>query len=536
MTFMNGKREPNTVDYREFLQSPWFKNTLTELAQIIPFPFRLFYDRQICFAAGSLNDPVEKKEIMTDDLSLTCVISREDATEHATGLDHFCKLIQTILTERIQLENELNNMSAEIVDKYEELNFLYDLSQSLGTLLKPEKIFNIILEKIELSLNAERSSIMLFDEKSQTLDIAAALGFDIKKIENPRVSIEKSISGYVLQNGEALMVERLQDIPPEIEFKKRDDYESQSFISVPMIVSPMKIDNNKIGVINVTEKRNRDSFSSGDLKLLNSIASMAAIAIYNNQLLKKVLESERLKRELEIAEQIQSGMLPTHFPDFPELEIFGRCSPAKNVGGDYFDFFLSGNGSLEMVMADVSGHNIGAALMMANTRSVLKSLIHASSSVDEILHRANKLLYDDMSRSGLFISVFLLRYDRQRRRLSYTNGGHHPVIWYQAKSNRFVKLDANGLLLGVLPEVDFGEKTVVLQPGDLLIMYTDGVIEASDANGNLFGYNRIEKLIAANSALPVRELVDKIFREVQLFSNSSDQADDITLQIMKVKR
>ncbi|HDL18100.1 MAG TPA: GAF domain-containing protein, partial [Bacteroidetes bacterium] len=426
--------------------------------------------------------------------------------------------------------------SAEIVNKYEELNFLYDLSQSLGALLKPGKIFNIILEKIELSLNADRSSIMLFNEKSQTLDIAAALGFDIQKVENPRVSIEKSISGYVLQNGEALMVETLQDIPPEIELKKRDDYKSQSFISVPMIVSPMKIDNNKIGVINVTEKRNREPFSSGDLKLLNSIASMAAIAIYNNQLLKKVLESERLKRDLEIAEQIQSGMLPTRFPDLPELEIFGRCIPAKNVGGDYFDFFLNDNGCLEMVMADVSGHNIGAALMMANTRSVLKSLIHASSSVNEILYRANKLLYDDMNRSGLFISVFLLRYDRSKRRLSFANGGHHPVIWYRAKQNRFVKLDADGLLLGVLPEVDFEEKTVILHPGDLLIMYTDGVIEASDASGNLFGYNRIEKLIAANFALPVRKLADKIFREVKFYSNSTDQADDITLQIMKVKR
>ena len=131
------------------------------------------------------------------------------------------------------------------------------------------------------------------------------------------------------------MVENIENIPKGIELNRKSNYNSQSFITVPMIFSPIQVNQSKIGVINVTEKRNKNIFTSGDLKLLNSIASMAAIAIYNNRLLKKVLESERLKRDLQIAENIQLGMLPTDFPKLQDIDIYGKCRSAKNIGGDY---------------------------------------------------------------------------------------------------------------------------------------------------------------------------------------------------------
>jgi serine phosphatase RsbU (regulator of sigma subunit) len=305
-------------------------------------------------------------------------------------------------------------------------------------------------------------------------------------------------------------------------------------MTVPMIFSPIQVNQSKIGVINVTEKRSKSTFTSGDLKLLNSIASMAAIAIFNNRLLKKVLESERLKRDLHIAENIQLGMLPTDFPLLSDLEIYGKCRSAKNVGGDYFDFQINDQ-KVDLLMADVSGHNVGAALMMANTRSVLKSLILESPPVSEILRNSNHLLYKDMIKAGLFISIFFMRYNRETRKLSFANGGHHPVFWYQTKQNKFLKLDAEGLLLGILPDVEFEEKAIQLERGDLLVMYTDGLIESQNDQGEYFGYERLKKIITHHSNQNVYEIVDEIFTSSETFSNSMDQSDDITIQIMKVK-
>jgi len=337
-----------------------------------------------------------------------------------------------------------------------------------------------------------------------------------------------------LQQGEALMVDNLQNLPEGIFLSRQDEYKTRSFISMPMICSPLQVGKKKIGVLNVTEKRQHKSFTSGDFKLLNSIAAIAAIAIYNHRLIEKVLESERLKRDLEIAESIQLSLLPTQFPTKDDFQIYGRCRSAKNVGGDYFDFSLSQSQHLDMVVADVSGHSIGAALMMTNTRNVLRSLMQENLSVGEILQKANQLLFEDMNRAGLFISIFFLRYNRRTHQLVYANGGHHPVLWYQAKSKTIFSLDADGLLLGVMPQVDFAERTVQLEPGDLLVMYTDGLVETANLRGELYGLKNLKETILALSQFDASTIVEKIFGAVDDFAESLVQTDDITLQVMKV--
>ena len=521
--------------YNECIKSDWFYKILTDLSQIVPFPVSIRNGEGTIFSKGELQGKIEKKLVFDENFTIICEFPNDENFHHQNISDDFCSLVKNILIERFNTEVEINSLSGEILDKYEELNLLFDFSQSLGSHLTLDRIFNIILEKVELALDVDRASIMIYNQESKTLEVVDSHGFDKEKLETRQISVEKSISGYVLKNGKALMVDNFNSIPDEIELKNKKEYNSQSFIIVPMIFSPIQVSQNKIGVINVTEKRNKKPFSSGDLKLLNSIASMAAIAIYNNKLLEKVLESERLRRDLEIAETIQLGMLPTDFPELPDLEIYGRCSSAKNVGGDYFDFFLANENRLDMLIADVSGHNISAALMMANTRSVLRSLMQESIPVNEILARANQLLCDDMNQAGFFISVFLIRFDRLNRRVNYANGGHHPVFKYQPKTKDFEKLDADGLLLGVLPEVRFEEKTLILEPGDSLVMYTDGLIETSNKTGELYGYNNLKKMISKTAQKSPHEIIDEIFTNLESFSNSASQKDDITLQIMKLK-
>jgi len=523
------------TNFEECSNSEWFKNELQLLSMITSFPFAISSASRQIFSNGEINHKIKQKISFRNDLFLTCEFPSEVETKTPNLYTNFCLLLKNSLEQQLQSSNEMDSLSSEIVDKYEELNILYDFSQMLGTLSTPGKIFDTILEKVELALNVDRASIMLYDEKLQIMEIVATHGYDINQIENPKISLEKSISGFVLKNGEALLVDNMRNLPREIEVKKSKEYKSESFITVPMIFSPIQVNTSKIGVINVTEKRDRKVFSSGDLKLLNSIASLAAIAIYNNRLLEKVLEAERLNRDLQIAENIQLGLLPTEFPEFSDLDIYGRCSSAKNVGGDYFDYFLDGDEWLDLLIADVSGHNISAALMMANTRSVLKSLMNESTPVNEILKRANHLLFDDMNRSGFFISVFLMRYNRMTRQLKYANGGHHPVFLYQSQKNKFIKLDADGLLLGVMPDFKFDEKTYQLSPGDILIMYTDGLIEARNAKDEFFGYDKLKQLIVKTANLNAKGIVNEIFSKVHSFAKSVSQADDITLQVLKVK-
>ncbi len=521
--------------YNECVRSDWFSKILNDLTQIFPFPVSIKNGDRTIFSKGTIQGKIEKKIVFDDNFTLTCEFPTNNESLGQNISDDFCSLVKNILIERFNTEFEINSLSGEILDKYEELNLLFDFSQSLGSHLTLDRIFNIILEKVEIALDVDRASIMLYNEGSKTLEVVDSYGFDKKKLETRQISVEKSVSGYVLKNGQALMVDDLNNLPDEVELKNKKEYNSQSFITVPMIFSPIQVSQNKIGVINVTEKRNKKPFSSGDLKLLNSIASMAAIAIYNNRLLEKVLESERLRRDLEIAETIQLGLLPIDFPKLPDLEIYGRCSSAKNIGGDYFDFFLDKNHRLDMLIADVSGHNVSAALMMANTRSVLKSLMQESIPVNEILARANNLLFADMNRAGFFISVFLIRFDRLNRKVNYANGGHHPVFKHQKKTKSFEKLDADGLLLGVLPEVQFEEKTLILEPGDSLVMYTDGLIETSNAKGELYGYQNLKRMISQTAKKNAHDMVDEIFLNLESFSNSASQNDDITLQIMKLK-
>lgn len=523
-----------TVTQTSILNSSWFEDILTQVAPITPFSFWIKENQNLIFSSNGRGNGCSRESFICNGLNLTLGFSTTDVNYSEEAKEALKQFLQQIINNRFQFEDEMNSFSAELLSRYEELNLLYELSQDLAAVFDLNKIFEVLLEKIEIVLDVARISIMLFDENTEELVVVAAKGFDVTQLENHRTSLKESISGYVLQRGEPLFVENVRKIPNDIKINA-GNYKSESFISVPMICLPEKGEEIPIGVINVTEKRDAGSFTSSDLKLLNSVASIAAITIYNNRLIETVRESERLKKELEIAETIQLGLLPNHFPELDDLEISGRCRSATNIGGDYFDFCLEDNERLDLVIADVSGHNVSAALMMAVTRSVLRSLMQESMPVGELLNRANKLLFEDLNRAGFFISIFLMRYNRYTKELTYVNGGHHPVMWYRGKSKEIHHLDAEGLLLGVLPDVIFEEKSIILQPKDILVMYTDGLVEASSPEGSVFGYENLEQTIAKVAATSAENIVDTIFKKANDFIHQDLQKDDLTLQVLKTK-
>jgi phosphoserine phosphatase RsbU/P len=248
---------------------------------------------------------------------------------------------------------------------------------------------------------------------------------------------------------------------------------------------------------------------------------------------KVLLENSRMLRDMELARQIQLSLLPPSPPEVPGLRVAGCCVPAAHVGGDYYDYFLRRDGSVDIVVADVSGHSIGAALMMAEARSVLRAQVSSGTATGDMLGSLNRILYEDLNKSELFITLFYLRYDPEDRILTYSSAGHPPPILFRRGDCR--GLDAEGLILGVKSGgVAFEEKRLQMERGDVLVVYTDGIVEAQSPEGELFGGRRLCRVIAAASAESPRTMIEDMLRELASFTGEAAFEDDVTMVVLQV--
>lgn len=245
-----------------------------------------------------------------------------------------------------------------------------------------------------------------------------------------------------------------------------------------------------------------------------------------------LLENASMVKEMEIAKQIQLSLLPLSPPPLTGIDCAGRCVPATHIGGDYYDIFLHGD-HLDLVIADVSGHSVGAALIMVETRSVLRAQLQSLHSPAGIVSTLNELLHDDLSRAELFITMTYLSYNTATGRLSYTNAGHPPSLLYRPSSGAFLELDAEGLILGVQRGVSFEEPTLQVESGDLLLLYTDGIIEAEGPASELFGTERLRDLLAREHRKPAADLIAAVLDAVRAFTGASSFKDDISMLLLK---
>jgi phosphoserine phosphatase RsbU/P len=245
-----------------------------------------------------------------------------------------------------------------------------------------------------------------------------------------------------------------------------------------------------------------------------------------------LLDNASMLKEMEIAKQIQLSLLPPSPPALAGVDCAGRCVPATHIGGDYYDIVLHGN-QLDLVIADVSGHSVGAALIMVETRSVLRAQLESLQSPAEVVSALNELLHDDLSRAELFITMTCLSYDTESGLLRYTNAGHPPSLLYRPASATFDLLDAEGLILGVQRGVEFEERTLQTESGDLLLLYTDGIIEAEGTTGELFGTWRLQELLAREYRKPAAGIINAVLEAVHAFTGTVSFQDDISMLLLK---
>jgi PAS domain S-box-containing protein len=248
---------------------------------------------------------------------------------------------------------------------------------------------------------------------------------------------------------------------------------------------------------------------------------------------KALLENSRMLRDMELARQIQLSLLPASPPELTGVLLAGCCVPATHVGGDYYDYYLREDGLVDLVIADVSGHSIGAALMMVEFRSLLRSRVHSFSSTGDMLAFLNDMLYEDLNRSGLFITLFFIKYDPLSRTLSYSSAGHVLPLLVRL-DGQCHELDAEGLILGVRKGVEFEEKQFRMQAGDVLVLHTDGIIESENSAGELFGADRLGAIVQSRRSEPPQAIIDAVLQEASIFRGTTPQEDDVTMIVMKV--
>ncbi|TAN69610.1 MAG: PAS domain S-box protein [Methylobacter sp.] len=237
--------------------------------------------------------------------------------------------------------------------------------------------------------------------------------------------------------------------------------------------------------------------------------------------------------EIRIAQRIQASLSPSAPIKSAHFEVTGFCLPADRIGGDYFDYFYRNEDHLDMIIADVSGHSIGPALFMVETRSAIRTQANGLGTPAETLTLLNNFLFEDLDKSDYFITLFYLQYNISKQRLRFANAGHPPPLLLSPCQSECRQLDADGLILGVNKNVVFEEKTVTLSQGDLILLYTDGLTEAENANGEFFGLKRVSDILVQHAQQSPQTIINVLLEQLKLFCCTESFNDDITLMVFK---
>ena len=259
-----------------------------------------------------------------------------------------------------------------------------------------------------------------------------------------------------------------------------------------------------------------------------------ALRVAEEKTRKAEVELAVTRAHMDIAKQIQRSLLPEDPLACGCVQYAGRCIPAGAVGGDYFGYFPRGGGGVDSLIGDVSGHGVGAALIMAEARTMFMAERLAAPSAAELLKKLNDLLHDDLECAGLFITACCAIFDAPTRTLSYANAGHPPPLLLRESAEKCTRLDADGMLLGIEKDVTFADMKVKLAMGDIVVFYTDGITETQNPAGEMFGVGRLGDAVAAHRSDDPEAMVANVLGTLERFGGSGEHEDDLTLVVMKL--
>lgn len=414
--------------------------------------------------------------------------------------------------ENILAMDKLKRVNRDLDSKVNQLSSLFDLSKEFSGILQTEMIGKLLVYSLIGQMLVSKYAVVTCSDGN------------ISILEN-RFE-EKLLRQALTECNTGQFVDSL--LRPYLKENYRQLYD----LGVDLIV-PMQIKGETKGLILLGKRKNQLVFTKSDIEFVSSLGSLAIISIENARLFKDTLEKQRLEKDIETARSIQQNLLPKTFPKLTNFEIAGYNIAARMVGGDYYDIVKLGDGKILVAVADVSGKGVPAALLMANVQAFLKSICKQKLPLDEATNLLNDLVAEN-TMLGSFITFFWCVLDDNGKQLTYVNAGHNPPLLI--RNSEVTKLKKGGMILGVLPTtIPYLSETLQLKSGDAIILFTDGITEAMNIDGEEFSDERLEELSVKCFRESPEKILTKIKASIEEYTRGAEQSDDITSVIVKVK-
>jgi sigma-B regulation protein RsbU (phosphoserine phosphatase) len=423
-------------------------------------------------------------------------------------------------------------VAEELAGRYEEIDLLYAISEILGRTVRLEEAAQIIVREVSAVIGARRASIMVYDDSSGQLRTVAARGFAADGLGPVDVDDDCSVAAKVYRERRMVTFDPADSTSIPSECGGHRGYRGNSFLSVPISYAAPGATARCVGVMNLTDRIGGDRFTLDDRKLVGAVANQIGAAVENARLVERDLQQQRLQRELELAHDLQLKLLPSPAVLQGDAVVAARCLPADSVGGDFYTFSRLGKGRVGVMLGDVASHGFSAALVMALVMSAAG--IHAASSMtpDETLSALLESLSTELARTEMHFSVFYGVLDPESRRLSYANAGH-PHAFRVPRVGEPERLEATAPPLGLATAGNIQRRQVPWSVGtDLLVLWTDGLVDARNDDGEPFGEHRLLANVCARREDAPEVIVKSVLEEAEAFG--SHPIDDRTLLVLRI--
>ncbi len=402
---------------------------------------------------------------------------------------------------------KIERLKKEVIGLYAELD--------LGLLLDK------IADKIKSFLNCEEASIYIYNPRTEELSFEIATGEKGRELKQIILKKGEGIAGWIAAHNQPLIV---NDCATDPRFAQKADQKTR-FRTRSILGVPVCLGNSLLGVLEAINKK-RGGFGRSDQQLLEFIAHIVTIPLQNAIYHRQTLERERIVRELQIARRIQESFLVAPGMRVPGLDVAYLNIPSSTVGGDYYDIIPLNPAEVILTVNDVCGHGIPASLLMAIFRTNFVYCSRRDHNLQSTVSHLNKLIAETTDPS-LYVTSFSARLDTERQRLSYINAGHPPPLLL--RGDACLELDERATVIGLFPDAEYPLTEVELQPGDRLLFYTDGLVEAENPDGEPFGMERLREFLRGHRGLAAEELKNELIRQLREFVVRDSFEDDVTL-------
>jgi serine phosphatase RsbU (regulator of sigma subunit) len=421
---------------------------------------------------------------------------------------------------------------------YDYRKTIKDVSEAMISIFDPAKIQRMLIGSVVREMFLENGLLLISDKDAHSYHVQAAEGIDMKNLVSEQLSDDATLARIVQEKNDAILRDEI-DLNPL--YERDREVLRQTFHSFNSdLMLPMKYKDEMLGIVSLGRKKSGKIFTAEDLDLLKTITNQSAVALENARLFEENIEKSRMEEELKIAHNLQISMLPDKAPTVKGFAIAAKSIPAREVGGDFYDFIeIADNGTagkLGIIVGDVSGKAVSGALVMAASRSIFRVLSESYASVKDVMSLGNIRLKQDIKK-GMFVALLYAVLDPKKKMLTLSNAGQtQPVICSADNPRpRYIDTEGDKFPLGIVRECDYQETRIPLKRGDTVIFYTDGIVEALNEGKELYGFDRFMHSIEEARELEAGLLLEKLMSDVMSFAGNTEQHDDLTIVVVKAE-